>query len=236
MTETKNLATALAAFQAEMPAVAKSKTATVRSEKGSYSYTYAGLAEVSHEVLPMLTKHGLSFVCTPEILEGKPVLTGILLHVSGESLRGSLPLAASGTPQQTGSAITYARRYLLGSMTGLVTEDDDDGALAGRRPPAKKASRSKGPTPEDDPWYDNPPRNPEDMQMSKEQAAKLHATFGDMGITERARRLLYVNDVLGLTGDKALTTSKDMTRGQASRVIEALVKDAEQPFPEAVAP
>jgi hypothetical protein len=37
--------------------------------------------------------------------------------------------------------------------------------------------------------------------------------------------------VLGLSGDKALTTSNDLTRSQASRVIEALVKDSEQPFP-----
>jgi hypothetical protein len=31
-----------------------------------------------------------------------------------------------------GSALTYARRYLLGCMTGIVTDDDDDGALASR--------------------------------------------------------------------------------------------------------
>lgn len=231
MSETTNLASALVAFQAEMPTVAKGKSATVRSDKGSYSYTYAGLAEVSHAALPVLTKHGLAFSCVPEIIEGKPVLTGVLLHISGESLRGSLPLAASGTPQQTGSAITYGRRYLFGCMTGLVTEDDDDGALAAKRAPAKKAQRSKGPAPEDDPWYDNPQRNHEDQQVTAEQLKKMHATFSDLGVTDRDKRLLYANDVLGLSGDKALTTSNDLTRAQASRVIEALVKDAEQPFP-----
>ena len=229
MSETAKIAQALVAFQSAMPTVAKGKTANVRSDKGSYSYTYAGLAEVSHAALPILTEHGLAFSCVPEVIEGRPVLTGILLHVSGESLRGSLPLATGGTPQQTGSAITYARRYLFGCMTGLITEDDDDGSLASKAP-RKKAERVKA-TPLEDPYYDAPAREPGDRQVSGDQLKKMHATFSELGITERDKRLLYANDVLGLAGDKALTTSNDLSRSQASRVIEALVKDAEQPFP-----
>lgn len=34
-------------------------------------------------------------------------------------------LPAGGTPQQTGSAITYARRYSALAALGLATEDDD---------------------------------------------------------------------------------------------------------------
>ena len=34
------------------------------------------------------------------------------------------------TPQEVGSAITYARRYLFGCLTGIVTDEDDDGAQA----------------------------------------------------------------------------------------------------------
>lgn len=231
MSETGELAKALTAFQAEMPTVAKSKKATVKSDKGSYSYTYAGLAEVTHAALPILSKHGLAFVCIPEIHERGPVLTGVLLHTSGETLRGSLPIATSGTPQQTGSAITYARRYLFGAMTGLVTEDDDDGQLAARKPPEKKAERVKT-TSESDPFYDTPPRESGDRQVGKEQLVKMHASFSDLGITDRDKRLLYANDVLGLSDDKALTTSNDLTRSQASKVINALAKDAEQPFPQ----
>lgn len=230
MSETAKIAAALVAFQAEMPTVAKSKSATVRSDKGNYSYTYAGLAEVSHAALPVLSKHGLAFSCVPEILERGPVLTGILLHTSGESLRGSLPLATGGTPQQTGSALTYARRYLFGCMTGLITDDDDDGQLAARKPPAKKAERVKA-TPADDPWQDAPAKEPGDRQVTADQLKRLHATFSDLGITDRDRRLLYANDVLGLTGDKALTTSNDLSRSQAGRVIDALEADRAQPFP-----
>jgi hypothetical protein len=222
MTETGSLAKALAAFQAEMPTVAKSKKATVKSDKGSYSYTYAGLAEVSHAALPLLTKHGLSFSCTPEIHERGPVLTGILLHVSGESLRGSLPIATGGTPQQTGSSITYMRRYLFGCLTGLVTEDDDDGALA-----SKRATRSKGPTPEDDPWYDTPAAPSGSRQISKPQLGKMGALMSELGITARDSALLYVKDVIG----RDVTSRNDLTTAEAGRVIDALERDRAQPFP-----
>lgn len=40
-----------------------------------------------------------------------------------------MPLAKHD-PQGVGSAITYARRYALGCMTGVVTEEDDDGNAA----------------------------------------------------------------------------------------------------------
>lgn len=138
---TGELATALAMFQAAMPIVAKGKTATVRGKDGSagYTYTYAGLAEVSAAAAPLMAEHGLSFACLPQLDEaGRVTLLGILMHSSGEQLTASLPIAGS-TPQQIGSSLTYARRYLLGCMTGIVTDDDDDGQLASQ-PRARKAA------------------------------------------------------------------------------------------------
>jgi hypothetical protein len=140
------LATALARFQAAMPVVAKSKTATVRGKDGSagYSYTYAGLAEVSAAAAPLMAEHGLSFACLPQIDDqGRLTLLGILLHSSGEQLMATLPIAGS-TPQQIGSSLTYARRYLMGCMTGIVTDDDDDGAAASQ-PRARKAAAAAAP-------------------------------------------------------------------------------------------
>src|SRR5690606_41606077 len=50
MTDHKNLAEALAAFQAEVPTVAKTKRANV----GQYAYTYADLADVVEAATPHL--------------------------------------------------------------------------------------------------------------------------------------------------------------------------------------
>lgn len=119
------LAKALVKFQQELPKVPKDKTARM----GSYSYTYTDLATLTHTVIPLLTKHGLSFTACPRATDNGYELTGVLLHTSGESVEGSLPIYGR-QPQEIGSAITYARRYLLGAMTGVVTEDDDDGRAA----------------------------------------------------------------------------------------------------------
>lgn len=129
----ENLAKALAAFQKDLPKVGKDKTAKM----GTYSYTYADLGSLTHTVVPLLVKHGLSFVTTPRVTEGGGYeLVGRLIHVSGESLEGALPIYGR-QPQEIGSAITYARRYLLGCMTGVVTEDDDDGKAATKATPTK---------------------------------------------------------------------------------------------------
>lgn len=127
----ENLAKALAAFQKELPKVGKDKTAVVKhKEGGQHSYTYADLATVTAAIVPVLVKHGLSFVTAPRVVEGGGYeLVGRLMHESGESLEGALPIYGR-QPQEIGSAITYARRYLLGCMTGVVTEDDDDGKAA----------------------------------------------------------------------------------------------------------
>jgi len=126
---TENLATALAAFQAALPRVGKDNLAVVKSDKGSYKYNYADLSDVTAVVLPALAKHGLSFSAKPTLIDGKFVLEYTLRHVSGESDTGHYPLTA-GTPQQQGSAITYARRYALSAVTGIVPDEDDDGAAA----------------------------------------------------------------------------------------------------------
>lgn len=128
------LAKALVAFQKELPTVGKDKTAKM----GTYSYKYTDLATLTHTVVPLLVKHGLSFVASPRRTDDGYELVGVLLHESGESIEGALPIYGR-QPQEIGSALTYARRYLLGAMTGVVTEDDDDGqrAVKADRTPVK---------------------------------------------------------------------------------------------------
>lgn len=125
----EKLYAAISALQGELPKVDKGKTAKVRSDKGNYEYTYAGLAEVSEKVLPLLSKHGLAFVATPRITERGYVLIG-KLTCGSEGEIGEFPLPGQAGPQAIGSAITYGRRYLLCALTGLVADDQDDDAGA----------------------------------------------------------------------------------------------------------
>lgn len=122
----ENIAAALSAFQGEMPTVTKATAGQV----GPRKYNYADLADVMKAAAPILSKHGLAYSCRTERIEGGQYeLVGMLLHSSGETLIGAFPLFGN-SPQELGSSITYGRRYLLGCLTGIVTDDDDDGAAA----------------------------------------------------------------------------------------------------------
>lgn len=146
--EHTNLAAALAAFQSEMPTVHKGKTAKVSTKAGgSYTYDYADLADVAKVAHPVLARHGLSFAARPTHLDGLGfVLVGVLRHESGETDEGTLPIQGR-TAQEIGSSLTYNRRYLLGCMTGVVTDADDDGAMANdaqnSRPKAQQQGRQQ---------------------------------------------------------------------------------------------
>lgn len=203
MTDQANLAAALADFQAEMPVVPKNKTAKVPTKAGGeYSYTYADLADVSAVALPLLTKHGLAFSTCPRGTDHGYELTGVLLHTSGERLEGSLPLHGN-SPQQLGSSLTYARRYLMGCMTGIVTDDDNDAA------PAQTATRTERP-------------------MTPETRGQMFALFTQKGVPE-SDQLAGINRITG--GE--YTSRGDLSETDARRVIGALQARPDAPVPDA---
>lgn len=129
-----SLDAALAAFQAEVPIVRKGNEASVQSNKGaSYKYAYADLSDVTAAALPLLGKHGLAFTSAPTVVEGVGfMLRYELRHETGSSIEGLYPLPdPERTPaQQLGSALTYARRYVLCAVTGVAPGGDDDDAHA----------------------------------------------------------------------------------------------------------
>lgn len=205
---TGELAKALAAFQGEAPKVAKDKTAKVPTKSGgSYSYSYADLADIAAAAYPLLSKHGLAFSCCPEPVgeSARWVLRGVLMHTSGESLEGSLPLA-SGTPQETGSALTYARRYLLGCLTGIVTDDDDDGVLASNRP-AKRTT---------DGWP--PVAPPPDKPISDKTRGQLYALMAERHVSEPDAQRAAMSKVLGRTVESRST----LTEAEGQKLIASL--------------
>jgi hypothetical protein len=129
-----------------MPKLVKAKTATVETRGGgSYSYSYADLSTINDILLPRLGGYGLSFSCKPtykwflpeDAPEGfEPILAFVLeytlRHTNGDYDGGDWPLPdpTKTTPQQIGGAITYARRYVLCSVTGLAADEDDDAQSA----------------------------------------------------------------------------------------------------------
>lgn len=145
--EHPSLTAALAAFQAEVPTIRKGNEARVASQKGSYTYAYADLSDVTEKVLPLLGKHGLSFSAVPTQTKRLGfVLKYSLRHTSGGVVKGTYPLPPASTPaQQLGSAITYARRYALTAVTGVAPGGDDDDAHTAPVAEARKQAPRRAP-------------------------------------------------------------------------------------------
>ena len=129
MTQSQQIdALAKALIAAVFPPIPKTKTAQI----GTYSYKYADLADIRSVTAPVLKENGLVVTQMTGYDDGRPTLTTMVLHASGQWIADTmlLPVPTNGTAQALGSAITYSRRYAYSAALGLVTEDDDDGAAA----------------------------------------------------------------------------------------------------------
>lgn len=201
---------ALAELQTQLPRISKDLTAKVQTKTGgNYTYTYADLALISREVLPLLGKLGLSFVSRPTTVNGKFVLVYELRHVSGEMLDGEYPLPDRGTPQEIGGAITYARRYCLCAVTGVAPDDDDHDAIAAEKA-AKRQRR--------EPQQPRPAASPAVAPMNSGQQSSMQTLFKTLGISEKAAKLKYAVDVVG----RPLNSATELSHAEAEMVVQAL--------------
>lgn len=131
-----NLAAAIVAAAGELEDIKREGSANIPTKSGgSYSYKYATLPGILQAVRPILQKHGLAVLQNAsEGGNGSVDISTMLVHSSGEYLvLEALPMPLGHTAQETGSAITYGRRYQLLAALGLAADDDDDGATAAPR-------------------------------------------------------------------------------------------------------
>lgn len=141
------LAKAWVKASGEMKDVLKTKTA----ETGKFSYSYADLAGVLAMARPILSANGLLVSQTAESDESMVVVWTTVMHESGQYVcLAPTRLPTGQTPQQTGSALSYARRYALMAALNLASEDDDAiGASQGKSgayptPKGRSPRRSAG--------------------------------------------------------------------------------------------
>lgn len=167
------LAAALAKAQGAITNAPKDHEAKVKMKdnKGEYRYRYATLDGIWDAARAALSANDLAVIQCPTLTAEGVLLTTTLLHGSGQFVRTRLlwPVVER-TAQGIGSAITYARRYSLAPLVGVVTEEDDDGSAASGRdaetgtpeeavpamfPPFGKAKGEpiKGAAPQELEWY-----------------------------------------------------------------------------------
>lgn len=141
MQKSETIALLAAAFVKAQPEV---KTALMDSTNPFFKSKYADLGSVWDAVRDALSKNGLAVTQFPDAIGGEPALTTCLIHESGQWIEAIYPLAVSTKDENAqgfGSAITYARRYGLAAVMGVIADTDDDGNAASKPPnPAARPS------------------------------------------------------------------------------------------------
>lgn len=139
-TDHKGIHAAMAAAFAQMPGVRRD------CKNPFIGNNYASLDNIVNTIRPVLVEHGLFFMQFAEPVEGDFIgVRTIVGHASGETIDAGLmvlpakPIAKKNEPQDKpctaqsyGGAVTYAKRYALAAVFGVVDEDDDDGNAASR--------------------------------------------------------------------------------------------------------
>jgi hypothetical protein len=135
----KNLATALAKAQADMPVAVFDATNPFLKSK------YASLGAVIQASRPILAKHKLTLVQFPISDVTGIGVESVLSHESGEFIaeRIVIPLTeekGKTKVQCAGSTLTYLRRYSWASILGMYSDEDSDGSSPTQAFTPKQAS------------------------------------------------------------------------------------------------
>lgn len=134
------LAQALALAQSEIESAPKS------SLNPHFRSRYSDLSEIWKACRSALTKNGIAVVQAPNFDSEGAWLETLLIHTSGEFIVGRFPLKPTKPDMQGfGSAISYAKRYSLAAMVGVISEEDDDGNKACERGPGPAAPTNTQP-------------------------------------------------------------------------------------------
>lgn len=140
-TEVSELFAALAAAQGEIDDAKKQAT------NPHFKSKYADLEAVRAAYRGPLAKHGLALTQPPVMVNGRPGITTILAHKSGQWMRSTYALPASKQDAQGyGSAITYMRRYAAQAILGLASEDDDGNVASAQKTAAPAPAAAPPPT------------------------------------------------------------------------------------------
>jgi hypothetical protein len=124
---------ALSSLRSELPHIAKGKTVDFSTSKGRTHYRYEDLADLTEQLSPAMSKHGLSFRWRTDATQpGYIAVTCIVAHADGHeeetTLSGPYDNSGNKNPiQAIGSVVTYLQRYTLKAAIGVAAGVDDDG-------------------------------------------------------------------------------------------------------------
>ena len=202
--EIGEIAAALSVAQAEINPAEKNATNPHLKNK------YANISAIYDAVREVLPKHGLCVVQTMLPTDGtRAHVRTTLAHKSGQWFASEcvMPLDRQGGAQGMGSAITYARRYSLSAILGVVADEDDDGNGAQGRNNKAQLEKDRAAAKANNP---NPPSDPQ-RKMFMSMMSKKH----------NGNRDAILDDLSKYFGRK-IASSNELTKAEISEMIEVL--------------
>ena len=107
------------------------KPASFDAQNPHFRSKYATLASIMEACRTALSQNQIAVIQGTSVIEDRVIVTTMLVHASGEYISDQLSMnIIKDSPQAIGSAITYARRYSLASLVGVVYDEDDDAEAA----------------------------------------------------------------------------------------------------------
>jgi hypothetical protein len=221
---TPKLAAALCKFQMEY-------SNAVRDASGNFG-SYVSLSEAEQAVAPA-TKHGLSHTfiiesSTSHTDDHNIWITCRVMHESGEYIDSRLPIVTENQRGQNiyhkmGSAITYARRYMLLAAYGLGQADDEADAFSQKCADADNTGKAKKTSkPKFQVSTTKPPKGQE--KISEEAFTQLRAELNSRPdkkqIMDSFKNKFYPSVDKLLANHIELTIHEDFLREQMTKSTE----------------
>lgn len=211
---------ALAAVMADVDHVAK------RDRNEHQRFLFRGIDAVVNAVGPVLRKH--SVIVVPQVQTvhydvvqtstGKPasacrvVVDYSFYATDGSSVVTTVAAEAWDNGDKAApKAMSVAFRTALLQALALPTDEADPDSQTYERAAEPKQQQSR------------PRQSSTGSGITPQQVAKIGALMGELGLKDRDLALKYVADVVGRT----VESRNDLTKTEASKVIESLVKDAD---------
>ena len=121
-------------------AIASCENVEAKRINPHFKSSYFGLGDLLAQVKPSFAAYGLAFIQVANTSDERISIQTKVVHISGHIFEfGELGIKGGGKLQDTGSALTYLRRYAMATIAGVAVDMDDDGNAASKPQPYGQA-------------------------------------------------------------------------------------------------
>jgi hypothetical protein len=129
-------------MKAFIKAKSEMKSPNFNKKNPHFKNNYADLEEIRRVTKKPLADNDINLLQRFDVVDGVFMLvTNVIYKGEFVLLTSKYLLSSTLSPQQLGSAITYAKRYERGTICGLLADEDDDAEVAEK--PSQKTMINK---------------------------------------------------------------------------------------------